>query len=371
MRFVGHVRAQNKGKRVLYLDYEAHETLAIALFAELEEQARKRFALLDLIAVHRLSRVEVGEAAVIIESCSGHRHEAFLATRFLIDELKKQLPIWKKEVYADDTYSWDQQGCHCVDTSTDGNKILQPVKRALKARNIVLETLRKKHVLLIGAGGLGCPLAIQLSALGIGSLTVCDNDVVHESNLARQFVYEVSNVGSNKALLLKQFIEQRTKDCAVFTVDNFMHEALARELFPRFDVVIDATDCMATKNISKRIAYEKQVPLVVASIYQLEGEVQVYEPKAGGACMSCYAHKSEETGMTCQDTGVLTHVCGVVSALAAEKALAVLAGSQQYAAEMILIEPMSMRVQSIEMVKDPHCFVCGTGLPKKLVRLTR
>jgi molybdopterin synthase catalytic subunit len=111
VNFNGRVRRFNHHKEVAYLYYEAHITLAQSMFANFEDEAKTRFHLLQSAAVHRLHRVDVGQDAIGIMVAAPHRHEAFLAARFLIDELKMNLPIWKKEVYKDGSHSFGQNNC--------------------------------------------------------------------------------------------------------------------------------------------------------------------------------------------------------------------------------------------------------------------
>jgi len=99
--FAGIVRNENKGKKVLYLEYEAYEDMALALMERIGAEARAKWPITDLRMVHRLGRLEIGEASVAVAVASPHRTEAFAACRFLIDTLKAQVPIWKKEYYAD------------------------------------------------------------------------------------------------------------------------------------------------------------------------------------------------------------------------------------------------------------------------------
>ena len=101
--FAGIVRNENKGKAVLYLEYEAYEDMALSLMEEIAAEARRKWPITDLRMVHRLGRLEIGEASVAVAVASPHRAEAFAACRFLIDTLKAQVPIWKKEYYADGT----------------------------------------------------------------------------------------------------------------------------------------------------------------------------------------------------------------------------------------------------------------------------
>ena len=99
--FVGVVRNENRGRAVLHLEYEAYEEMALPLMEAIAAETARRFPVTDVRLVHRLGRLEVGEASVVIAVSSPHRGEAFAACRFAIDTLKARVPIWKKELYAD------------------------------------------------------------------------------------------------------------------------------------------------------------------------------------------------------------------------------------------------------------------------------
>lgn len=103
--FTGVVRNHNGGKSVLYLEYEGYEEMVEAIFAEIAAEARTRFGVSSVRIVHRLGRMEIGEASVAVAVSSPHRGEAFEACRFAIDTLKHKAPIWKKEFYEDGS-SW-------------------------------------------------------------------------------------------------------------------------------------------------------------------------------------------------------------------------------------------------------------------------
>jgi molybdopterin synthase catalytic subunit len=103
--FTGVVRNHNEGKSVLYLEYEGYEEMVEAIFAEIAAEARTRFGVSRVRIVHRLGRMEIGEASVAVAVSSPHRGEAFEACRFAIDTLKHKAPIWKKEFYEDGS-SW-------------------------------------------------------------------------------------------------------------------------------------------------------------------------------------------------------------------------------------------------------------------------
>ena len=99
--FVGVVRNANGGRGVRYLEYEAYEEMALPLMQEIEREARAKWPVSDLRIAHRLGRIEIGEASVVVAAASPHRAEAFAACRYAIDTLKARVPIWKKEFYAD------------------------------------------------------------------------------------------------------------------------------------------------------------------------------------------------------------------------------------------------------------------------------
>jgi molybdopterin synthase catalytic subunit len=99
--FLGVVRDNNDGRRVLYLEYEAYEDMALPMMEEIAADARRQFGVGDVRIVHRLGRLEVGEVSVAVAAASPHRAEAFAACRYAIDTLKARVPIWKKEYYAD------------------------------------------------------------------------------------------------------------------------------------------------------------------------------------------------------------------------------------------------------------------------------
>ena len=99
--FLGVVRGDNEGRRVVRLEYEAYEEMALPLIEEIAARARGRFGVSDVRIVHRLGALQVGEVSVAVAAASPHRAEAFAACRFAIDTLKAEVPIWKKEFYAD------------------------------------------------------------------------------------------------------------------------------------------------------------------------------------------------------------------------------------------------------------------------------
>ncbi len=104
--FTGNVRNHSHGKDVLYLEYEAHESMAAKTIRTILAEARERWSLHAVLCVHRVGRLEIGEAAVAVVSAASHRDEAYAANRYVIDEVKRRAPIWKREHFADGSAQW-------------------------------------------------------------------------------------------------------------------------------------------------------------------------------------------------------------------------------------------------------------------------
>lgn len=363
--FKGSVRAINKGKAVTHLVYEAYEALAKKEFALLEEEAKRRFSAISVLGVHRLGLVQASEDTVQISASAAHRHEAFLAARFMIDELKKKLPIWKEEHYADGSASWDQGLCDCA---MEEDEVLRPVEKAFLAQKIETGFLKKARILLVGAGGLGCPLALNLAALGIANIQLFDGDKVEAKNLARQFIFSPRDIGQGKAALVSAFINERFRSTTLSGESSFLSRERARAIFKNFDLIIDGTDCLKTKVFAAEEARIAKVPFICASVFHDEGEVVFIHPESSSGCFSCFRRSIEEAH-SCETSGVYTHSCATVAACASAQALLILAKKNALQSSICLLNSLGLS-RTIVLSKDPHCLKCQNIAPN-LLRVKR
>jgi len=352
------VRKINHQKSVSHLFYEAFEKLAKERFLELEREAKARFLSLSVHAVHRVGRVEIGQKAVFIGVLAAHRLEAFLAARFLIDELKKSVPIWKQEFYEDNTAIFDQGLCECG--SADNEIAYLPVKEALIAGSYHTDTLRAASVLLIGAGGLGCPLAINLSALFIKELHIADGDLVSESNLARQYIFSPKDLGKNKAEVVSSFLRERFSNTSFSAWPRFVDKASLESMLVKFDLIIDSSDCALTKTMTSLLSLKAARPYIAASVFQEEGELLTLIDKEDG-CFSCFRSIDGEE-LNCRTTGVFTHACSMVAAQVVAKSLHIL-GQRPKTKGSLKIINADGQSREIAISKDPNCRHCQKHSP--------
>ena len=368
--FEGWVRNTNEGRTVTLLEYEAFEAVACSEGTRILEEARERFGLLDALCMHRVGALDIGEMAVWVGVVSGHRGEAFAACRYIIDEVKKRVPIWKKEHYAEGDSGWVNCECHCgagSEVHVHAEPAMEPL---LYARQVRLpevgvagqERLKRGRVLIVGAGGLGCPAALYLAAAGVGTIGICDADTVDASNLHRQVLFGYGDIGAPKAQraverlgAMHPFVEFRALS-ERFTCKN------ALDMSSKYDLMLDCTDNFETKFLINDAAVLSRRSAVFASIYQWEGMIQVYQPGTETPCLRCqWAEMPEQDCVrTCAEAGVLGAVPGIFGAMQALEAIKILLGRNAQPGQLMLdlLAGVPMRA---DLRKVPECPVCGVS----------
>ena len=159
-----------------------------------------------MVASHRVGHLNIGGLAVWIGVTSKHRDAALKASRFLIDEIKLRLPVWKKEHYLDGETTWvNCQGCyHHTQVSFCKSEFYEKQICHSEIQNKGQDQLANAKVLVVGAGGLGCPALSYLAGAGVGQISICDGDRLEVTNLHRQTLYSHYDIGDYKAQLAKK-----------------------------------------------------------------------------------------------------------------------------------------------------------------------
>jgi molybdopterin/thiamine biosynthesis adenylyltransferase len=223
------------------------------------------------------------------------------------------------------------------------------------------EKLRRARVLVIGAGGLGSPLALYLAAAGVGRLTVVDFDVVDDSNLQRQVLYTTAQVGQPKADAAAERLRALNPHVEVVPVRERLTAANALALFRSHDVIADGADNFATRYLSNDAAVLADRPLVSASILGFEGQLSVFHHQ-GGPCFRCLYPEPPPAGLvpSCAENGVLGVLPGVLGVLQATEVLKVLLGlGETLAGKLLYFDAIRMDFQKMEIRRNETCAVCG------------
>lgn len=367
--FEGKVRNRNEGRNVIRLDYEAFEPLAVKEGQQILDEAKSMFALELATAVHRLGTLEVGETAVWIGVAAGHREKAFQACEWIIEELKRRVPIWKREHYSDGDPIW--VGCAPQDgTFATLREFYDRQIRVPEVGAEGQEMLARSHVLVVGAGGLGSATLPYLAGAGIGKITVCDDDSVETCNLHRQVMFRSSDLGRNKADLAAKELRGLNPHIVVEAVEDRLSRSNVMDLIAGCDVVIDGTDNFATKFLLNEACLRAGVPLVLASLHRFDGQMLSVRPGSGAGCLRCVWPEEPYDGCvgTCGEEGIIGAVAGVFGCLQAMEAIKLILDIPDTLDEHILIFDLrSYTSRRLKRAALPACPVCGSGGNDKVV----
>jgi len=362
--FEGWVRDHNDGRKVSKLEYEAVESLCIKEAFKIFQDAKANFSIIDCRCFHRIGELNVGEMAVWVGVIATHRDDSFKACRYIIDEIKHRLPIWKKEYYENGTSEWiNCQNCHAANTSDLEIKQNEYYSKQIKLNEIGLEgqkRLKQAKVLVVGAGGLGSTALDSLVSAGVGLVGICEHDDLEVSNLHRQTIYSAQDVGKPKIELAYQRMTALNPLIALYLHPKKITAINVKKILNSYDIVLDCTDNFETKFLLNDACYLMNKSLVQSSIYQFEGQLRVQIPQKS-PCLRCLWSDIPDTSRigTCEDVGVLGIVPNLFGHLQALEAMKIILGMDVVVNETIIFNLKSYQWRSIKQKYNPQCPLCG------------
>jgi adenylyltransferase/sulfurtransferase len=220
------------------------------------------------------------------------------------------------------------------------------------------ELLARSRVLIVGAGGLGSPVLQYLAGAGVGTLGLIDADSLDASNLHRQPVYSLADVGRKKVELARAAVAALNPTVRVETHDARFDAGNALALVAGYDVTVDCSDNFRTKYLINDAAVLNEKPAVFASVYQYEGQLQVYKPVGDHACLRCIWRDGIVDGLVgnCAQAGVLGPIPGAVGCMQALLVLKILLGmAGQLAGELLLLDFNNFSNTKIKARRRPEC----------------
>lgn len=220
--------------------------------------------------------------------------------------------------------------------------------------------IMESSVLIIGAGGLGSPIAVYLALAGIGKIGIVDFDVVDISNLQRQILHQNEDIGKHKADSAKETINAYNPDVEVVTHKVPITSENALEIIGQYDYVINGADNFAARYLVNDACYFLKKPLIDGSILLFDGQVTVYLP--GQGCYRCLYPSPPPPGMvpSCAEAGVLGALCGTIGTMQATEVLKLILGvGESLHGRLLLYDALAMEVRQVKIRKDPNCVLCG------------
>ena len=223
------------------------------------------------------------------------------------------------------------------------------------------EKLLQANVLLIGAGGLGSPIALYLGASGIGRLTIVDDDEVDTSNLQRQIAHRRATVGTNKAKSAAVAVQAINPTTRVRALQHRLSEAALQAEVAQADLVIDATDNAPSRYLLNGLCWQKRTPLVSGGAVRWEGQVTVFDARRESPCYQCL-YPDTETGNSenCAENGVISPLVGVIGSMQALEAIKCLTGvGDSLVGTLLFFDAKYAQWQRMALSKNPACPICA------------
>lgn len=224
------------------------------------------------------------------------------------------------------------------------------------------EKLLNAHVLIVGAGGLGSPVALYLGSAGVGHITIADHDRVDATNLQRQIAHNLARVNEFKAESARQAIAAINPDVKVTPVTERAEGALLDRLVQGADLVLDCTDNFATRHAINRACVKHHKPLVSGAAIRFDGQVSVFDAASEHSpCYACVFPESELLEETrCATMGVFAPLVGIIGSTQAAEALKLICGvGQPLSGRLLMLEGKSMEWSEMKLTRNTACPVCG------------
>lgn len=246
--------------------------------------------------------------------------------------------------------------------------MLSPEQKRRYNRHLILDgigpegqqKLLNARVLIVGAGGLGSPVALYLAAAGVGTLGIADGDVVSLTNLQRQIIHSTADINRPKVQSAAQRIHELNPEIQVNTYDTFLTEDTLLDIVRQYDFVIDGTDNFSIKYLINDACVLTGKPFCMGGISRFQGQLMTHLP--GTACYRCLFPEppAMQEVETCSMTGVLGSIAGICGTLQATEAIKYVTGAGQLLTNTLLtFDALSMQFTRLDFGQDSACPVCG------------
>ncbi len=221
--------------------------------------------------------------------------------------------------------------------------------------------LLNANVLIVGAGGLGSPVAMYLAAAGVGHLTIYDNDQVDLSNLQRQIAHHTHNVGMDKVISTLETVKNLNPDVKVHAVKAKLEGETLENEVQATDIVLDCSDNFTTRFSINAACVKFKKPLVSGAAIRFEGQVSVFHcAENNSPCYNCLYQQEGEELQTCSTNGVIAPITGIVGSIQALEAMKLIIGmGESLIGRLLVIDGLTMEFNTLKLRRNSHCPTCG------------
>lgn len=373
--FAGTVREWTHGKRTTALSYEGYEPMALKELERIGMGVSAQWPDAKVAITHRLGDLEIGEVSVAIALSAPHRNQAYAASRYAIEELKRAVPIWKRE--NDENGNEWIEGCHIYETSWLETHYSQEQlhqdwdNRERYAKQIRYTPigeqgqtrLNEARVAIVGVGALGGAIANQLTRAGVGFIRLIDRDIVEVSNLHRQVLFHERDAALKlpKVVAAKANLEQINSSIHMEAVAKDLTHKNAEELLGDVDLILDGSDNFSTRYLINEVSQKHHIPWVYGAIVGDIGETCTFIP-GQGPCFCCLHPEPPAIGLlpTCESAGVIGPIAQLVASYQVAEGLKVLIQDYDRIRKTLLhVEMWNYAHYETKLSAHPACPVCG------------
>lgn len=223
------------------------------------------------------------------------------------------------------------------------------------------QKLQDARVLVIGAGGLGCPLLQNLAGVGIGTIGIVDGDVVDETNLHRQLLYTLKDCGKSKAETAKKVVLELNPEINVTAFSEFFTTQNAIQIVNDYEIIVDCTDTLAVRYLINDLAVAKKIPVVYASIHKFEGQVSVFNYKNGPSYRCLFPEQESLKAVpNCTESGVLGVLPNTLGTLQATEVLKIILEiGTVLSGKLLIYDALNFQTQTIDFARNPKAIEKG------------
>jgi len=228
------------------------------------------------------------------------------------------------------------------------------------------QTLLDAHVVIMGLGGLGSPVAMYLAAAGVGKLSLVDFDQVDLSNLQRQIIHTTHSINQPKVESAARAIKNLNADTETICINQQLKQPQLEQLLSDADLLVDATDNFASRFLINRACYSTRTPLVSGAAIRMEGQVSVFDfQNDNSPCYRCLYDEDGEENTSCSENGVMAPMVGMIGSIQAMEAIKLLTGyGEALTGKLLICDAMYQDWRRMTFKKSAHCPVCGDASNK-------
>jgi len=211
-------------------------------------------------------------------------------------------------------------------------------------------------VLILGMGGLGCPLSIYLASLGVGNIGIVDNDKVELSNLNRQIIYDVKDIGKNKVEVAKKKIKKINDKIKIKSYKIRINKTNIEKLISNFDIICDGTDNFETRLLINDFCLKKKKILISAAVSGFDGHLFKFDFRKGTPCYRCFMPETPSEQLNCETEGVTPTITGILGTLQANEVLnSILNLNSNLEKKLLIFNSIDMNFRKVRLSKNKYC----------------